>query len=407
MPVEIRQDRLGGGASALERDVHALDAQGVEEPRPVADDQHARRVRFRHGVEAALGNHLRAVGDGLAALDVAFNARGGLEPPEQAERVDLRAFVVERVGVAHHHLRLAHVVHESAAVGVKVARPAERVHHLARGLRAGRHLDQLLDGEGVGLRTRPLQFLLGDEALREDAAAAFGEHDRLRADLLGRQVVGFLPSVLPEALLAGPRAHHAAVLLHELRHGEARVDLRAELRRDLREVGRHLRERHDGEALRAHHRRHPGDFHVPLRREERAEALLHHLRLARQLLDLLGREEPLEAARVHDGAREDMRPDAAALVEHHDARLLLAGVAQQRDGRREARRPRTHDQDVSFYHFSSSLMRAGMISSASPTMPRSATPKIGALGSMFTAMIVSAPRMPSRCWMAPEMPKQR
>ena len=405
--IRIGQDCLCGGASALHRDVHALDAQGVEKPRAVADDQHARHIRFRHGVEATLGNHLRAVRDGLAALDVAFDARCGLEPSEQAERIDLRARVVERVGVAHHHLRFAHVIDEPAAVGVEVARPAKRVHHLAGGLRAGRHLDQFLDAEGVCLRTRSLKPLLGDEALREDAATAFGEHDHLRANLLGRQVVGFLPPVLVESLLARTRAHHAAVLFHELRHGKARVDFRAELRRDLRQVGGHLRERHDRKLLRTHHRRHPRNLHAPLRREERAEALLHHFRLARQLLDFLRREKVLESAWVDDSTGKYMRTHAAALVQHHDARFLLAGVAQQRNGRREARRPRTHDQDVRFNHFSSSLMRAGMISSASPTMPRSATPKIGAWGSVFTAMIVSAPRMPSRCWIAPEMPKQR
>ena len=76
LPGEIREDRLGRCAAALHRDVHALDAQGVEEARPVADDQHARRVGLRHGVEAALRDHLRAVGHGLAALDMAVDVRG-------------------------------------------------------------------------------------------------------------------------------------------------------------------------------------------------------------------------------------------------------------------------------------------------------------------------------------------
>ena len=55
----------------------------------------------------------------------------------------------------------------------------------------------------------------------------------------------------------------------------------------------------------------------------------------------------------------------------------------------------------------SAFMRAGSTSKRSPTTPRSATPKIGALGSEFTATTTSAPRMPSRCCIAPEMPKQR
>ena len=40
----------------------------------------------------------------------------------------------------------------------------------------------------------------------------------------------------------------------------------------------------------------------------------------------------------------------------------------------------------------------------SPTTPKSASSKIGASGSLFTAMIVLEVCMPARCWMAPEMP---
>src|SRR5690606_21266102 len=40
----------------------------------------------------------------------------------------------------------------------------------------------------------------------------------------------------------------------------------------------------------------------------------------------------------------------------------------------------------------------------SPTMPRSATPKIGASWSLLTAMMCLEPFMPTMCWVAPEMP---
>jgi hypothetical protein len=40
----------------------------------------------------------------------------------------------------------------------------------------------------------------------------------------------------------------------------------------------------------------------------------------------------------------------------------------------------------------------------SPTMPRSATEKIGASGSLLMAMMFLEPFMPTRCWVAPEMP---
>lgn len=40
----------------------------------------------------------------------------------------------------------------------------------------------------------------------------------------------------------------------------------------------------------------------------------------------------------------------------------------------------------------------------SPTTPKSASSKIGASASLFTATIVFEVCMPARCWMAPEMP---
>jgi hypothetical protein len=40
----------------------------------------------------------------------------------------------------------------------------------------------------------------------------------------------------------------------------------------------------------------------------------------------------------------------------------------------------------------------------SPTMPRSATEKIGASGSLLMAMMFFEPFMPTMCWVAPEMP---
>lgn len=49
-------------------------------------------------------------------------------------------------------------------------------------------------------------------------------------------------------------------------------------------------------------------------------------------------------------------------------------------------------------------MRAGITLWTSPTMPRSATAKIGASGSLLMAMMFLEPFMPTRCCVAPEIP---
>lgn len=47
---------------------------------------------------------------------------------------------------------------------------------------------------------------------------------------------------------------------------------------------------------------------------------------------------------------------------------------------------------------------AGTILLRSPTIPKSATSKIGAVSSLLIAMMMSDSSMPARCWIAPEIP---
>ena len=58
------------------------------------------------------------------------------------------------------------------------------------------------------------------------------------------------------------------------------------------------------------------------------------------------------------------------------------------------------DQPLAF----SASISAGSTLCTSPTMPRSATEKIGASWSLLTAMMFLEPFIPTRCWVAPEIP---
>ncbi len=71
-----------------------------------------------------------------------------------------------------------------------------------------------------------------------------------------------------------------------------------------------------------------------------------------------------------------------------------------RDALRSRARPGPPDQALAL----SASMSAGRTLCTSPTMPRSATEKIGASWSLFTATMFFDPFMPTRCWVAPEMP---
>jgi hypothetical protein len=52
----------------------------------------------------------------------------------------------------------------------------------------------------------------------------------------------------------------------------------------------------------------------------------------------------------------------------------------------------------------SASIRAGSTLCTSPTIPRSATEKMGASWSLLIAMMFLEPFIPTRCWVAPEMP---
>ena len=159
--------------------MNALDAQRIEKSCSVAYDKHPGSLHFRNGIVAAFRNDLRAIGNRLAALEMTLHRICALELTEQIERIDLRALVVKRVGIADHDLRFRYMIHKSAAVGIEVAWPSERVHHLAGLLSTCGNLDQLLDADGVRLRTHTLESLRGDQPFSEDAAAALGKNHSL------------------------------------------------------------------------------------------------------------------------------------------------------------------------------------------------------------------------------------
>lgn len=61
---------------------------------------------------------------------------------------------------------------------------------------------------------------------------------------------------------------------------------------------------------------------------------------------------------------------------------------------------------AALYFFNASVS-FGTITLTSPTMPRSATSKIGAVSFLLIAMTHSEPSMPATCWIAPDMPQAR
>src|SRR5580765_7921585 len=178
-------------------------------------------------------------------------------------------------------------------------------------------------------------------------------------------------------------------------------------------------------------------------RREVVDRLGAHLAVERHVgdLDAIAEERP-QRARVHDRAGKQVRPDLLALLEHRDRHLaqpfgerrLLGEQLADADRARETGRPRSDDEHADLdalvrriarlgddfapgkrrrilrglnahdLRCFTSSVSCGTISCRSPTTPRSANSKIGALPSLLIATIVPELCMPTLCWIAPEMP---
>ncbi len=122
------------------------------------------------------------------------------------------------------------------------------------------------------------------------------------------------------------------------------------------------------------------------------------------------------ALEIYPSALRRLVPDARPFA-GNDERDAVCSALRHVGAPGHARAPRRRDRSASrvskvtcgcprlgCYFALRSSMSCGTTLCTSPTMPRSATEKIGASASLFTATMLSLFFMPTRCWVAPEMP---
>src|SRR4051812_28693146 len=94
---------------------------------------------------------------------------------EGLPRLVFRVAVVEAADVTQRDAIAVEVVDGTAAVGLRVGRPAERMHYLAGRDGTGRDLPQLLDADRIALRVAvPIEVEALDQPLGQMAARALG-----------------------------------------------------------------------------------------------------------------------------------------------------------------------------------------------------------------------------------------
>ncbi|MCY1510845.1 hypothetical protein D9M68_452340 [compost metagenome] len=213
-----------------------------------------------------------------------------------------------------------------------------------------------LDAQAVGLRVAAfVELELGDQLAAQVAARAFGEHrvlaQQLHAEL---EVLGGF-AVLADAHVAGGHAAHRAVLVVEHFGGrEAGEDFHAEVLGLLRQPLGEGAQADDVVAvvLEAGRQEGVGRAQARLFAQEHHGVVGHGL-VQRGAEFLPVGQQLVERARVHDGARQDVRAGLGTLLEHHDGDflLLLGGELLEADRGREAGGAAADHDHVVFHGF--------------------------------------------------------
>ncbi len=349
---------------------------------------------------------------------------------------------------AHHHSDRDHVVtHRIDERATELPEPGRRPQGPPHGVDdpAQRRRDppHLLDAQLPNLRMVGTEPEMVECHAGEVALGSLGEHGHLGDDVRARLEVPQLFAPGPPALVARADADDAAVRDEQCSSRRLGQHHRPRLLRLLGEPPAELGQREDQVAVVAHRWRR-GDRQRPSAGEH-----VHRLRRDRtvsgNVLDPHPvAEEPPKRPGVDDHPREKMRARMSALLghrqrhiteelgglrvlleelpepdragepgragadhEHADFDPLVDGIARFCD---ELARPKRRWIVDGSYHQGPERRRrrstnCGTMVCTSPTTARSQNSKIGARGSLLSAMIVSELCMPTLCWTAPDTPR--
>ena len=359
-------------------------------------------------------------------------------------RVEHRIAIVEAAHEPDRHESVGHGVDEPAAEFVPAKRVPHRVDHRTRRDAVGRHLPEFLDANRVQLRRPPgIEREPAHECLREIAANAVGQDRHLRTDVDPGLEGGLLLAVLPDPAVARSHPGDTIAVIENLGRRKAGEDVNALSFDQPAKPFDEPVERNDVVAVILERRR--SDWKLDLARAgEKVDVIVMDFSREWGAALLEVRHELPERRRIEDRARQHVGPDLARLLQHRNRERFAAALLlqlRQPERSRHPRRTAADDEDVYVegiathqprssvqlpsyqspvlqldncsnwklvtgdggYLFNSATI-AGTISNRSPVMPKSAISKIGASGSLLIATIVREPFIPTRCWMAPEIP---
>jgi hypothetical protein len=316
----------------------------------------ARESELRNRLQATFVDGPRAVGQALAALEIAADRRMGLEPLHLFERREVRVRIIQVRHEADRDQAVTEMIEERAAAHVVRQRPALAVHDQSGLVVFRRHLPEFLDADAVDLRIDTVtQVEPRHQLLRQRAAAAFGEQRVLGVQFHALRIRVFLLAVLADAHVTGRHALHRAVLVEQhFGRREPGEYFDPQLFGTLAEPAADVAEARDVHAVVVHQRgQQPVRNAARLVLRQDQESILLHRRCERSTALLPVRKQFRQRDRVDDRTREDVRTYFGTLLEHADAEFAAGrgGLLFQSNRRRETRRPGPDDDYVELHRF--------------------------------------------------------
>jgi len=274
------------------------------------------------------------------------------EPLELVERRQEGVLVVQVHDIADGHVAVAEMVHEAAAAGELVQRPAGGVLGQTGAVLLRRNLPQLLEADAEFLRLGLVaQVVPGHDRLGQRAAHAFGDEDVFAVQLdAGLEVVGRL-AVAVDAEDAGDDALHPAgrFVPDHMAGGHAGIDLDAQRLGLFAQPAGEIAQRGDVAAVIVHDRRQQGHGQGGLAHgPQDHEPVLGDRRLQRRAAFLPVGEQLVQRLRIDHRTGQDVPADLGRLLQHGDGDLLSVPFCPlfKADGGGQAGGTAADDDDV-------------------------------------------------------------
>ncbi len=349
-----RSDALGRQHAALHRGVAALDPRDIDEARGAADERAAGEGQLGDRLPAALVDDAAAIGDALAALEDRRDRRMVLPALEFLVGRDIGVLVIERGDEAERDLAIGLVVEEPAAPGAALAqRPALRMDHAAGLVLGGIDIPQFLDAEAVDLRLAiGLEVVFRLHLLGQVAARTLGEERVFRVNFHPRLVIALLRAILGDAHVLRYHAGNRTLLVEQhFCSGEAGEDHHAQALGLFAQPARQIAQRTGVIAVIAHEggKKEFGQVGLAGFGQHPVVVLGHRGFRHRAVHVAPFGQQFVQCPGVDHGARQDVRTDFAALLEHHDLEVLVDLL--QPDCRCQAGDAAADDDDVAGHRF--------------------------------------------------------